>query len=80
MNTSTENANDLNEAMIDKVLDRLLSHIEKIKKEKKSSSEMQSLRDDLLENCLKKASLPTGVFTLTAPTGSGKRFQCLRLL
>ncbi|HOA91835.1 MAG TPA: CRISPR-associated helicase Cas3' [Bacillota bacterium] len=69
--------NDLNEAMIDKVLDRLLSHIEKIKKEKKSSSEMQSLRDDLLENCLKKASLPTGVFTLTAPTGSGKTFSML---
>jgi len=37
-----------------------------------SSSALNKHRNDLLRNCLAKSTLPPGLFTLSAPTGSGK--------
>jgi len=37
-----------------------------------ASSDMLSLRNDLMRACLDAAALPAGLFTLTAPTGAGK--------
>jgi CRISPR-associated endonuclease/helicase Cas3 len=38
----------------------------------KPTNELNAMRNLLLENCLAAAELPSGLFTLTAPTGSGK--------
>ncbi len=42
-----------------------------------ASPSVQQMRHDLLEACLVSADLPTGLFTLTAPTGSGKTLSML---
>ncbi|GHU44296.1 CRISPR-associated helicase/endonuclease Cas3 [Clostridia bacterium] len=40
-------------------------------------NELNMRRNDLLRNCMEKASHSSGVFTLTAPTGSGKTIASL---
>jgi len=40
-------------------------------------SKLNQMRNQLLKNCLSAANLPSGLFTLTAPTGSGKTFASL---
>ena len=60
-----------------RALDVLLTHIKKVAQESQAATGVDSLRADLLNACLEKASGPPGRFTLTAPTGSGKTLSML---
>ena len=50
------------------LLDRLQTHRSKFD----SSGELNTLRNRVFEECLAKAAEPTGLFSLTVPTGGGK--------
>ena len=52
--------------------DELLTGIEKFLNPAEPVSELNARRTALLKNCLAKAGREPGLFTLTAPTGSGK--------
>ena len=60
-----------------RALNVLLTHIEEVARESQAATGVNSLRQDLLNACLNKASDPQGRFTLTAPTGSGKTLSML---
>jgi CRISPR-associated endonuclease/helicase Cas3 len=45
---------------------------------RKSGTSFQSVRDELYQNSIDAAELSTGLFTLTAPTGSGKTLSMLQ--
>jgi CRISPR-associated helicase Cas3/CRISPR-associated endonuclease Cas3-HD len=55
----------------------LQRHQKQIADNSDASLEVTRLRADLLHACLDAASLPQGVFSLTAPTGSGKTLSML---
>ncbi len=65
----------------EKALARLLEYIETTKKgpEQKSGAAMNilALREKLLADCRNAAQLPPGLFSLSAPTGSGKTLSML---
>jgi len=44
----------------------------------KASQDVRTLRSETLADCIAAATLPPGLFTLTAPTGSGKTLSILR--
>lgn len=56
---------------------RLQSYIEDLAAGSTASPHLNSLRNELLRSCLKAASASQGVFTLTAPTGTGKTLAML---
>jgi len=58
-------------------LEWLLSYIRKLAVSSQASPVVNKLRSDLLNACLETASSPTGLFTLTAPTGTGKTLSML---
>jgi len=60
-----------------KALDLLLSEVRKIAEESNAAVSVNLLRADLLSACLQAATEPQGVFTLSAPTGSGKTLSML---
>jgi CRISPR-associated endonuclease Cas3-HD len=55
----------------------LLAHLEEIAHKSQASAHVNQLRADLLDACLEAADSPQGVFTLTAPTGTGKTLSSL---
>ncbi|MGR8933913.1 MAG: CRISPR-associated helicase Cas3' [Gammaproteobacteria bacterium] len=56
----------------------LAAHIEALNSQNTKTSEtLLDVRQKLLQTCLEKGRLPTGAFTLTAPTGSGKTLSML---
>jgi len=55
----------------------LSSHLADVAATSGASEEINRVRADLLNACLESASLPQGLFTLTAPTGSGKTLSML---
>lgn len=59
------------------VLPVVYNHLAETKKESRASSEMNRLRADLLSSCVKSAQNRPGIFTLSAPTGSGKTLSML---
>lgn len=63
--------------MPDESLDILMSHIETLNRKSKAAGHVNQVRSDLLNACLAAAKMPQGVFTLTAPTGSGKTLDML---
>jgi CRISPR-associated helicase Cas3/CRISPR-associated endonuclease Cas3-HD len=60
-----------------KALEALLVHIEALASSTESSQAMKAMRADLLRSCLQAADSDQGLFTLTAPTGSGKTLSML---
>lgn len=62
---------------IDDCLKRLERFIVSLQEENTSNQDIQDIRDRLMQSCLESASHPTGLFTLTAPTGAGKTLAML---
>jgi CRISPR-associated endonuclease/helicase Cas3 len=52
-------------------------HLAKLEKESTASAKVQSIRRQLLEDCINSAARSRGIFTLTAPTGAGKTLAML---
>ncbi len=48
------------------------------KQKKAADNEITKLRQRMSESCFEKASLPTGIYTLSIPTGGGKTLASLR--
>lgn len=63
--------------MPDKCLEILMSHIAALKRSSEAAGHVNQVRTDLLNACLVASDMPQGVFTLTAPTGSGKTLSML---
>lgn len=61
----------------DQCLKALYEYREELKKKVKASSDVSALRDLLFERCGEAARLKEGLFTLTAPTGTGKTLALL---
>ncbi|MDI9571534.1 MAG: CRISPR-associated helicase Cas3' [Pseudomonadota bacterium] len=59
------------------LLSVLLSHIYELTGKSKASPALNEIRTDLLKSCLANAEQPSGIFTLTAPTGAGKTLSML---
>lgn len=55
----------------------LLDHLEETAEKSRASAHVNLLRADLLNACLGTADSPQGIFTLTAPTGTGKTLSSL---
>ncbi len=60
-----------------RALDVVHDHIERIAATSKAAAHVDSLRNDLLRDCLASADRDPGLFTLTAPTGTGKTLAML---
>jgi CRISPR-associated endonuclease/helicase Cas3 len=60
-----------------RVLNALLAHIDTLGSRYDGSPAVLALRQDLLTACLTAAQQKPGLFTLTAPTGSGKTLSML---
>lgn len=58
-------------------LDALLTHLEALKRTSGGAPSVIALREDLRGACLQAAEKPPGLFTLTAPTGTGKTYAML---
>jgi CRISPR-associated helicase Cas3 len=58
-------------------LEAVVAHVRKIAEGSGASATVKELRSDLHEACLRAAEEPRGVFTLTAPTGTGKTLAML---
>lgn len=62
-----------------RALDVLKQHLVGLASESQAAVHVRELRQDLLSACLAAAEQPQGLFTLTAPTGSGKTLSMLAL-
>jgi CRISPR-associated endonuclease/helicase Cas3 len=61
----------------EQALSTLLAHLEGIANKSRASAHVNQLRADLLHACLDEANAAQGIFTLTAPTGTGKTLSSL---
>lgn len=59
------------------LLECLQAHVQSLRETSTARSEVNSLRDDLFEACLRAGDGHQGIYTLTAPTGSGKTLSML---
>ncbi len=64
--------------MAKKSFEILIAHLDVLNRNAQSSTNVQEMRTQLLDDCLCKATEPAaGTFTLTAPTGAGKTLAML---
>jgi CRISPR-associated helicase Cas3/CRISPR-associated endonuclease Cas3-HD len=61
-------------------LSALERQMAELRRDSKASAELQGARDFLFQSCWDAGSLPRGLFTLCAPTGSGKTMATLAFL
>jgi len=61
----------------DKALKMVLDYIKQLAATSDASEHINQIRADLLDCCLDSAEMDPGLFTLTAPTGSGKTLSML---
>jgi len=54
------------------LLNNLFKYRDEIKRESSSASNINNLREQVFNDCILAAQKPSGLFTLTAPTGLGK--------
>jgi CRISPR-associated endonuclease/helicase Cas3 len=59
------------------LLSMLAAHISKVTSESRAAEDINKLRRELRQHCLISAKQPVGLFTLTAPTGTGKTLAVL---
>ena len=59
------------------LLARLNSHMEELRIKSNSDKGLNSIRDEVFRRCGDAGELPSGLFTLTAPTGVGKTMALL---
>lgn len=55
----------------------LLDYMKKVRAKSEAAEDVNSIRDDLFHACITSAQKDAGVFTLTAPTGTGKTLAML---
>lgn len=56
----------------EEALNKVLGYIESLRAASRADADVNQVREELLRACLDGAELPPGLFTLTAPTGTGK--------
>ncbi|MBN1588970.1 MAG: CRISPR-associated endonuclease Cas3'' [Pirellulales bacterium] len=61
----------------EQALEAVLRYIETCRRNSKATEHVVRMRDDLLAACRAAASNPQGIFTLSAPTGTGKTLAML---
>ena len=59
------------------ILDKLIKYKENISRNSSSDPELNMIRESVFNDCLKAAMRSPGMFTLTAPTGTGKTLALL---
>jgi CRISPR-associated helicase Cas3 len=59
------------------VMERLTAYREEIKKRSKADDKLNRLRNEVYDSCVEAAEKRPGMFTLTAPTGTGKTLALL---
>lgn len=64
-------------SLANQALEKLKIHVANKAGQSNSSATLNDIRQELLQSCLQKAQQKTGIFTLTAPTGSGKTLSML---
>ncbi len=63
---------------MDRAIQALEAHLDAVRhRDGNATSRLRDLRESLLADCLAAADSPTGLFTLSAPTGSGKTLTML---
>jgi len=62
---------------LNEINELLKKHVEKLLYSEREISALNQKRNELLRDCLDAAKKPGGLFTLTAPTGSGKTISSL---
>lgn len=60
-----------------KALDTVINYRDRLRVQRKVDEKVQELRDNLFDICIQAAQRPKGIFTLSAPTGSGKTIAML---
>lgn len=61
----------------EQMLEQLYQYRESIRKHSDANAKVNAWRDQLFEQCGKMGEMPEGLFTLTAPTGTGKTLALL---
>lgn len=64
-------------SLAEQALEKVKAHIKSKAQQPCTSITLNDIRQELLLSCLQQAQQKTGVFTLTAPTGSGKTLSML---
>ncbi|MCR8644608.1 CRISPR-associated helicase Cas3' [Paenibacillus sp. N1-5-1-14] len=66
------------DSLFDNYYEKLILHIESLKKNTNANSNVNLLRSQMSEQCDRFANNPSGIYTLSIPTGGGKTLASLR--